>query len=65
MVSVYSGPILTRIVSGLDEYTEYEFQVLAYMSVGDGPKSTVKSERTEEDGKKYWLKMISKIAYLT
>ena len=53
MVLVNSGSILTRIVSGLDEYTEYEFQILAYTSVGDGPKSTVKSERTEEDGKKY------------
>ena len=53
MVLVNNGSTLTRVVSGLDEYTEYEFQVLAYTSVGDGPKSTVKSERTEEDGKKY------------
>ena len=53
MVLVNSGSTLTRVVNGLDKYTEYEFQVLAYTSVGDGPNSTVKSERTEEDGKKY------------
>ena len=53
MVPVNSGSTRTRVVSGLDKYTEYEFQVLAYTSVGDGPKSTVKYERTEEDGKKY------------
>ena len=50
MLLINSGSTLTRLVSGLDEYTEYEFQVLAYTSVGDGPKSTVISERTEEDG---------------
>ena len=53
MVLVNSGSTLIRVVNGLDEYTEYEFQVLAYTSVGDGPNSTVISERTEEDGKKY------------
>ena len=44
---------LTRVVSGLDEYTEYEFQVLAFSSNGDGPKSSVVVERTKEDGKIY------------
>jgi len=42
----------TKVVSGLDKYTEYVFQVLAYTSVGDGVKSSVKSVRTLEDGKK-------------
>ena len=40
-----------KVVTGLDEYTEYEFQVLAYTSVGDGPNSSIKYERTKEDGK--------------
>ena len=44
---------LTRFVSGLDKYTEYEFQVLAFSSKGDGPKSSVVVERTKEDGKIY------------
>ena len=44
---------LNRVVSGLDKYTEYEFQVLAFSSKGDGPKSSVVVERTKEDGKIY------------
>ena len=39
-------------VTGLDKYTEYEFQILASTSVGDGPKSTVVYEKTKEAGKK-------------
>ena len=41
---------LSRNVTGLDKYTEYEFQVLAFTSDGDGPKSSVEVERTMEDG---------------
>ena len=44
---------LSKVVSGLDKYTEYEFQVLAFSSKGDGPKSSVVVERTKEDGKIY------------
>ena len=53
MVPINSGSILTNDVTGLDEYTEYEFQVLAFTSVGDGPNGTVKVEKTMEDGKKF------------
>ena len=42
---------LTRVISTLDKFTEYEFQVLAFTSKGDGPKSSVVVERTKEDGK--------------
>ena len=45
-----SANILTKTVSGLDEFTEYEFQVLAFTSVGDGPKSSVVIAKTKEDG---------------
>ncbi len=45
--------ILSKDVTGLEKYTEYEFQVLAFTSVGDGPKSSIKVERTNEDGKKF------------
>ena len=51
-VPVNSGSTWTKVVSGLEEYTEYEFQVLAYTSAGDGTKSSVKSVITKEDGKK-------------
>ena len=50
-VVVKSGSTLTIVVAGLDEYTEYQFQVLAYTSVGDGPNSSVEYETTMEDGK--------------
>ena len=50
-VSINSGATLTKDVAGLDKYTEYEFQVLAFTSVGDGPNGTVKVEKTMEDGK--------------
>ena len=49
-VLTYNDTSLTGLVSGLDKYTEYEFQVLAFTSVGDGPKSSVVVERTKEDG---------------
>ena len=42
---------LTKTVTGLLKYTEYELQVLAFTSVGDGTKSFVNTVRTNEDGK--------------
>ncbi len=42
---------LTRVVTGLENSTEYEFQVLAFTSDGDGPKSSIKTVRIAEDGK--------------
>ena len=50
-VLTYNDVTLTRDVTGLDKYTEYEFEVLAFTSAGDGPKSAVVVERTKEDGK--------------
>ena len=38
-------------VTGLEKYTEYEFQVLAFTSIGDGPKSSPMVTRTLQDGK--------------
>ena len=43
--------IHTKEVAGLDKYTEYEFQVLAFTSVGDGPNSTAIFKKTKEAGK--------------
>ena len=51
-ITINSGSTLRKVVTGLNKYTEYEFQVLAYTSVGDGPKSSKKYETTMEDGKK-------------
>ena len=51
MLTFTNGTIHRKVVTGLDKYTEYEFQVLAYTSVGDGLNSSVVVERTKEDGK--------------
>lgn len=46
-----NGAARSKIVSALAEYTDYQFQVLAYTSAGDGPKSSIKYEKTMEDRK--------------
>lgn len=48
---ITSQAIHTKEVAGLDKYTEYKFQVLAFTSVGDGPNSTTISKKTKEAGK--------------
>ena len=50
--TVNNGATLNKTVTGLAEYTEYEFQVLAFNSFGNGPWSSVKYETTMEDGKR-------------
>ena len=47
---ISDGRTSSKTVSGLDKFTEYEFQVLAFTSDGDGPKSLAKVKRTMEDG---------------
>ena len=49
----YLLTILSRDIFGLDMYREYEFQVLAFNSVRDGPNSPVKLEKTMEDGETF------------
>ena len=51
IIIINNGTIRTKVVTGLDKYTEYEFLVLAFTSVGDGTNSTVVVGRTKEDGK--------------
>ena len=52
LVNISGGDTLSTNVTSLNKYTEYELQVLAYTSVGDGPKSHVEVVITEEDGKR-------------
>ncbi len=49
-LTINSDSTLTKDVTGLAKYTEYEFQVLAFTSVGDGVRSAKKFKRTSEDG---------------
>lgn len=51
-LDVSGGASRKKDFTNLEKYTQYEFEVLAYTSVGDGPKSTLLVERTDEDGKK-------------
>lgn len=51
-LTIGNGTTHSQDVAGLDKYTEYEFQILAFTSVGDGPKSTAIFEKTKEAGKK-------------
>ena len=52
MVKIDSGATLTQNITGLDMYTEYKFQVLAFTSVGDGTNSSAKVKHTLPDGKR-------------
>ena len=52
METINDGRTFLGVINGLDKYTEYEFQVLAFTYHGDGPKSSVVVERTMEDGTK-------------
>ena len=50
-LTINDGGGNTKDIIGLSIYTEYEFQVLAFTSEGDGPKSSLVVKRTNEDGK--------------
>ena len=42
---------LTAVLTGLQEFVDYNISVRAYTSVGEGPYSTEVTEMTAEDGK--------------
>ena len=44
---------LTHNATRLLKYTEYEFQVLAFTQIGNGPNSSVLATRTKQDGKSW------------
>ena len=53
-LTINNGTALSKDVTGLDIYTEYEFEVLAFTSVGDGPKSSpLMVVRIMKDGKNF------------
>ena len=62
-LTIKNGTVLSKDVTGLDIYTEYEFEVLAFTTVGDGPRSSpLVVVRTMRDGKNF--KMVFK-SFLT
>ena len=62
-VSIINGSLVFfSKVTGLEKFTEYEFEVCAFSSVGDGPKRFLKT-RTLEDGKDLLLFIRLTIVY--
>ena len=51
-LTISNGTTRYKKLTGLDKYTEYAFQLLAFTAVGDGPNSSIKFGETNEDGKK-------------
>ena len=49
--TVQDGTVLSTTITGLGKFTGYEFQVSAFTYAGEGPRSSVVTERTSEDGK--------------
>ena len=43
--------VFSSEVTGLEKFTQYEFEVCAFSLAGDGPKSPLKIASTLEDGK--------------
>ena len=61
-ITINSTSTLKKVVTGLDKYTEYEFQVLAFTAVGDGPANK-KTKRTKEDGEETELYTVLPISF--
>ena len=59
-----NGSVLMMVLTGLEEYVEYNISVRAYTSVGPGPYSDTITERIDADRKEE-LDMISKFKIKT
>ena len=51
VITIGSKSTLSHEVTGLGIFTKYEFQVLTFSLMGDGPPSSVKTVRTDVGGK--------------
>ena len=59
-LTINNGTASSKDVTGLDIYTEYEFEMLAFTSVGDGPRSSpVVVVKTMKDGKNFKMMLKS------
>ena len=50
LATVHDGTVLSSTITGFGKFTGYEFQVSAFTYAGEGPGSSVVTERTSEDG---------------
>ena len=51
VITIESKSTLSHEVTGLGIFTKYEFQVLTFSLMGDGPPSSFKAVRTDVAGK--------------
>ena len=51
VITIEGYSTLSHEVTGLGIFTKYEFQVLTFSIMGDGPSSAVKTVRTNAEGK--------------
>ena len=51
VITIEGNSTLSYEVTGLGIFTKYEFQVLDFSIMGDGPSSAVKTVRTNAEGK--------------
>ena len=49
-INTSNGSVLMMVLTGLEEYVEYNISVRAYTSAGHGPYSDDVVERTDTDG---------------
>lgn len=59
-LTINDAAIRNKTVIGLVKYTEYEFQVLAFTSAGNGPMSSVRVVTTKEGGNFYFEGLLTK-----
>ena len=50
VITIEGNSTFSYEVTGLGIFTKYEFQVLAFSIMGDGPSSAVKTVRTNAEG---------------
>lgn len=60
--TVPDGTVISTTITGLGKFTEYDFQMSAFTYAGDGPISSVVTERTSEDGKTCTVNVILEIS---
>ena len=49
-VTIDDRTVLSKTITGMEKYTEYDIQVSPFTYAGEGPKTSVVTERTSEDG---------------
>ena len=60
-VNTSDGSVLMMVLTGLEEYVEYDISVRAYTSAGPGPYSDAVTVRTLEDGMNFTICLVNRV----